>query len=95
MTAAAIQGQPGTLADMPEPDDLESRVSALETEVGDLSQRGFRRMDGRMDEGFCQADNNFIAVRGLLDATAAGLQQITGRLDTVIEQRGEPGDRER
>jgi chromosome segregation ATPase len=127
---------------MAQPPDLEARVSALETEVRDLSQRvrrseqdaaaarvlaggadrdvsemrteiresreqntrvlnalrqdmieGFARVDerfARVDERFASVDAGFAEMRGRLDATAAGLQQITGMLSTLID-RGQPG----
>ena len=43
-----------------------------------------------MRAGFAQADRNFIAIRGVLDATAAAQQRTTVLLAVLIE---EPGDR--
>jgi chromosome segregation ATPase len=123
---------------MAQPSDLEARVSALETEVRDLTQRvrrseqdaaaarvlaggadrdvtdmrteirqsreqnarmlnalrqdmieGFARVDerfGRVDERFARVDGGFAEMRGRLDAAAAGLQQITGMLTTLINR---------
>jgi chromosome segregation ATPase len=116
---------------MAHPPDLEARVSALETEVRDLTQRVRRseqdaaaarvlaggadrdvsdmrteiresreqntrvlnalRQDmiegfARVDERFARVDEGFAEVRGRLDATAAGLQQITGMLTTLINR---------
>jgi hypothetical protein len=48
----------------------------------------------RMDAGFAQVDRKFAEVdrgfaemRGLLDASAAGQQQIVGLLNTLISQK--------
>lgn len=128
---------------MAQPPDLEARVSALEAQVSDLSQRvrrseqdaaaarvlaggadrdvsdmraeirdfrdvntrtlnalrqdmveGFARVDerfARVDERFAGVDRGFAEIRGRLDATAAGLQQITGMLSTLIARdSGQP-----
>jgi len=44
-----------------------------------------------VDNGFAQVDNAFTEVRGKLDATAAGQQQIVDLLHTVIADRGQRG----
>jgi len=64
-------------------------------------QRGSKRLEKKVDDGFAdvrsemragfaQADRNFIAIRGVLDATAAAQQRTTVLLAVLIE---EPGDR--
>jgi uncharacterized protein involved in exopolysaccharide biosynthesis len=119
---------------MAQPPDLEARVSALETQVRDLTQRvrsseqdaaaarvlaggadrdvtdmrteiresrehntrmlNALRQDmvegfARVNERFARVDEGFAEMRGRLDATAAGLQQITGMLTNLIG-RGQP-----
>lgn len=41
----------------------------------------------RVNDGFAQVDRGFAEMRGRLDATAAGLDQITGLLNTLITQQ--------
>jgi len=41
----------------------------------------------RINDGFAQVDRGFAEMRGRLDATAAGLGQITGLLNTLIGQQ--------
>lgn len=41
----------------------------------------------RVNDGFAQVDRGFVEMRGRLDATAAGLDQITGLLNTLIGQQ--------
>jgi methyl-accepting chemotaxis protein len=41
----------------------------------------------RINDGFAQVDRGFAEIRGRLDATAAGLDQITGLLNTLIDQQ--------
>jgi hypothetical protein len=41
----------------------------------------------RVNDGFAQVDRGFAEMRGRLDATAAGLDQITGLLNTLIGQQ--------
>jgi hypothetical protein len=66
-----------------------SRVlSAMREDLTDLRSRvddGF----ARVDEGFARVDDGFVEMRGKLDGTAAGLQQITGLLTTLIARRGD------
>lgn len=40
-----------------------------------------------VNDGFAQVDRGFAEMRGRLDATAAGLGQITGLLNTLIGQQ--------
>jgi uncharacterized protein YceH (UPF0502 family) len=47
----------------------------------------------RMDTLEQKVDRGFTEMRGKLDATAAGLDLITGMLTTLIEQRREQDDR--
>lgn len=44
----------------------------------------------RVDDGVAQVDRGFAEVRGRLDGTAAGIEQITGLLHTLIGQRDDP-----
>jgi hypothetical protein len=41
----------------------------------------------RVNDGFAKVDHGFAGIRGRLDATAAGLDQITGLLNTLIGQQ--------
>jgi hypothetical protein len=43
----------------------------------------------RVNDGFAQVDRGFAEMRGRLDATAAGLDQITSLLNTLIGQQGD------
>jgi methyl-accepting chemotaxis protein len=133
---------------MSQPNDLESRVAALETEVRELKGRvrstaqdaaaarvlaggadhdvaeirgeirefrwattasfnamredlndlrsgvedGFAEVNRNLDEingKFAEVDRGFMGVRGRLDATAAGQQQIVGMLNTLIGRHGD------
>ena len=52
----------------------------------------FARVDGqfaRVDGQFARVDDGFGEMRGKLDGTAAGLQQIVGLLTTLIAQRSD------
>jgi len=69
----------------------------LRTEVTDLRAQmnnGFTEMRSRFAEvygKFDEVDNGFIAIRGRLDAAAAGQQQIVTLLNTLIgQQDGQP-----
>lgn len=66
-----------------------SRVlNAMREDLIDLRSRvdyGF----ARVDERFARVDDGFAEMRGKLDGTAAGLQQIAGLLTTLIAQRDE------
>jgi hypothetical protein len=42
----------------------------------------------RADERFARVDDGFVEMRGKFDATAAGLQQITDMLNTLIPSGG-------
>ena len=130
---------------MAQPNDLEARVAALETQVQELVDRvraseqdaaAARVLAGGADRDVAQlqeeirdfrqattssfnamredltdlredltdlredvtdlrtkVDNGFIEMRGKLDATAAGQQQIVGLLNTLITQQGgQPSD---
>jgi hypothetical protein len=41
----------------------------------------------RVNDGFAKVDRGFAEMRGRLDATAVGLDQITGLLNTLIGQQ--------
>ncbi|OLT15819.1 hypothetical protein BJF78_15675 [Pseudonocardia sp. CNS-139] len=120
---------------MSKPEDLESRMSAVEAEVRELKDkyrhtrqdaaaarvlaggadsdvaeirteiREFRQattssfnamredlndLRQRVENGFAQVDDNFAEVRGRLDATAAGQQQIVDLLTRLIDEQGGP-----
>ncbi|MEV5300252.1 permease [Amycolatopsis methanolica] len=115
---------------MAQPEDLEARLSALETKVSELAERlsrseqdaaAARVLAGGADRdvnefrdeirGFRQATTSsfnamredltelreqvgtgFAEMRGKLDATAAGQQQIVGLLDQLIAQQGGQSD---
>ena len=62
---------------------LNSRIDGLDTGVGALEQP--------VDEGFARMDQGFTAVRGQLDATAAGQQTIVDMLTRLINGSPEPG----
>jgi chromosome segregation ATPase len=68
--------------------DLRSRVDDGFARVDEQ----FARVDGqfaRVDGQFARVDDGFAEMRGKLDGTAAGLQQIAGLLTTLIAQRGD------
>lgn len=84
---------------MTQPPDLEARVlaggadrdvSEMRTEIRDFREQN-TRMFNAMREDFSDlrshVDNGFAEIRGRLDATAAGQQQIVDMLNTLIEQR--------
>jgi hypothetical protein len=50
----------------------------------------FDQLEQKVDNGFAQIDRNFADVRGRLDATAAGQQQIVDLLTRLIEQQDGP-----
>ena len=63
-------------------------LNAMRQDLTDLRSRvddGF----ARVDERFARVDNGFAEMRGKLDGTSAGLQQIVGLLTTLIAQRGD------
>jgi hypothetical protein len=62
-------------------DRLEGRADRLEEKVDD----GFTGMRA----GFAQVDRNFLAIRGVLDATAAAQQRTAELLAVLIEERGD------
>jgi hypothetical protein len=70
-------------------------LNAMRQDLTDLRSRvddGFARVDeqfARVDERFARVDDGFAEMRGKLDGTAAGLQQIAGLLTTLIDQRGD------
>jgi len=55
----------------------------------DLTDLRTRVDDGfaQVDRGFGEVDRGFAEMRGRLDGTAAGIEQITGLLHTLIGQR--------
>lgn len=83
---------PGRVPVMAQPDDLEIRdfrqattssFNAMRADLTDLRTR--------VGDGFAQVDRGLTEMRGKLDATAAGQQQIVHLLNTLIaQQRGQP-----
>jgi len=66
--------------------------NAMREDLTDLRTRvddGFASVEDR----FARVDDGFVGVRGKLDATAAGQQQIVDLLNTLIERDEQPGDR--
>jgi BMFP domain-containing protein YqiC len=57
-------------------DQVDARFDRLEQRVDGLS--------ARVDGGFAEMHGGFAEIRGRLDATASGLEHITGLLDTLI-----------
>lgn len=55
----------------------------------DAVGRRFDAVDQRFEGLERKVDNGFAEMRGKFDATAAGLDRITGLLDTLIGQQGE------
>lgn len=63
-------------------------LNAMRQDLTDLRSRvddGF----ARVDEQFARVDDGFAEMRGKLDGTAAGLQQIADLVTTLIDQRGD------
>lgn len=60
--------------------------------LGEQTRERFDAVDRRFDALEGKVDNGFTEIRGKLDATAAGQQQIVGLLNTLIGQQGKPGD---
>jgi chromosome segregation ATPase len=59
----------------------------------DAVDRRFDAVDRRFDALERKVDNGFTEIRGKFDATATGLNQITGLLTTLIDQQGnQPGN---
>jgi hypothetical protein len=68
---------------MAQPSDLESRA------LGEQTRARFDQVDARFDRLEERVDRGFAEIRGRLDATASGLEHITGLLDTLIAGQGE------
>jgi chromosome segregation ATPase len=71
-------------------------VSELRGEIRefrDQNNRVLNAMRDDLDELRSRMDSGFTEMRGKLDATATGLDQITGMLTRLIEQRDEQDDR--
>jgi hypothetical protein len=56
----------------------------------DAMDRRFDALERKVDDGFRKVDDGFTEMRGKFDATAAGLDRITGLLTTLIGQQDEP-----
>lgn len=68
--------------------DLGVKVDANRQAINALGEQTagrFDRVEGKVDAGFTE-------MRGKLDATAAGQQQIVGLLNTLIAQGGQDTD---
>lgn len=73
-------------------------VTDMRTEIRDSREHNTRMLNAlrqdmlegfaRVDDRFARVDHGFTEMRGKLDATAAGLQQITGMLSTLIARDG-------
>jgi chromosome segregation ATPase len=63
-------------------------LNAMRDDLGDLTNR-VDSLTSRMDSLEQKVDSGFIEMRGKFDATAAGLEQITGMLTTLIAHQGE------
>lgn len=59
--------------------DLREDLNDLREDLTDLRKR--------VESGFAQVDRGFAEIRGRLDGTAAGLEQIAGLLNTLISQQ--------
>ena len=53
-----------------------------------LFRSDFVDLRTRMEEGFARVDDGFVEIRGRLDGTAAGLQQIVDLLQAMAGSRG-------
>jgi uncharacterized protein YceH (UPF0502 family) len=109
---AALEARVGELAERvqhSEQDAAAARVLAggadrdvdqIRGEIRDFRQAttaSFNAMRQDLTDGFARMDNGFAEVRGRMDATAAGLDQITGLLNTLLDQQGgdQPEDTDR
>ena len=54
----------------------------------DAQRQDFVDLRTRMEEGFARVDDGFVEIRGRLDGTAAGLQQIVDLLQAMAGSRG-------
>lgn len=63
-----------------------SSFNAMREDLTDLRE-DLNDLRQRVESGFAQVDRGFAEVRGRLDGTAAGLEQIAGLLNTLISQQ--------
>jgi len=78
--------------------DLAVKVDANRTVINALGEQTrarfdqvdarFDQVDARFDRLEQRVDSGFAEIRGRLDATASGLEHITGLLDTLIAGQG-------
>jgi BMFP domain-containing protein YqiC len=71
--------------------ELGVKVDANRTVInalGEQTRARFDQVDARLDRLEQRVDSGFAEVRGRLDATASGLEHITGLLDTLIAGQG-------
>lgn len=71
--------------------DLGVKVDANRTvmnALGEQTRARFDQVDARFDRLEQRVDSGFAEVRGRLNATASGLEHITGLLDTLIAGQG-------
>jgi hypothetical protein len=73
--------------------DLAIKVDANRKAINALGEQTaarFDQLEQKVDNGFAQVDRNFAEVRGRLDVTAAGQQQIVDLLTRLIGQQDGP-----
>lgn len=63
-----------------------SSFNAMREDLTDLRE-DLNDLRQRVESGFAQVDRGFAEVRGRLDGTAAGLEQIASLLNTLISQQ--------
>jgi hypothetical protein len=64
-----------------------ARFDQVDARFDEVDAR-FDQMDARFDRLEQRVDSGFAEIRGRLDATASGLEHITGLLDTLISGQG-------
>lgn len=71
-------------------------VAEIRSEIRDFREQNTRVLNAMREDLTDlrqQTDNGFIEMRGKLDATAAGQQQIMDLLTTLVDRPGEKDDR--
>jgi hypothetical protein len=72
--------------------DMAVKVDANRSAInafGEQTRGRFDTVDGRFDRLERKVDAGFTQIRGQLDGTAAGLEHMTGLLNTLIGQQGD------
>jgi hypothetical protein len=59
------------------------------TRLHNATREDLTDLQSQMNVLRSQVNDGFVEMRGKFDATAAGLQQITGMLNTLIPQEGD------